>query len=311
MSLAPGLFLVAAALGVAFYAMFASPVTRVSLDRRRPPGNVKKSPLSALTDAMVEFVDHTLRSRGWLPFTARELELAAVRMTPGYLVVLVSILAFIAAMLAGTLSRSPLVGLLAAVAVPLMAKLVLRHLAGKRRKAFDGQLDETLQLLAAALRAGHGLTRAFDTVSKETDPPMSEELARVVNENRIGRDLVDAVGQTAERMQNVNFRWVAEAVGIQQETGGNLNEVLDKVGSTIRERNKLLRDVRTLSAEGRMSAMVLVALPFLTVAGLSFLNPDFMRPLYTTSTGLIAFVVSGVLLTVGIVWMKIIVNVKV
>lgn len=300
-----------AALVAVAYALFAAPVNRVAINRRRPPGELKKSTLTAVTDAMVEFVDRMLKSRGWVPFTAKELELAAVRITPGYLVVLVIALAFVAASLVGIATQNLVLGLFAAVAVPVGAKLILRHLAAKRRKAFDGQLEQTLLLLAGALRAGHGLTRAFDTVSRETDAPMSEELARIVNENRIGRDLVDAVEQSAARMQSVNFRWVAEAVGIQQETGGNLNEVLDKVGTTIRERNELLGDVRTLSAEGRMSAMVLIALPFLTVAGLSFLNPEFMGPLYTTSTGHIAFGVCAVLLTIGIAWMKIIVNVKV
>lgn len=311
MTLLLGIVLIVGSLGVLFYLLFAPPVAKVPLDRRRPEGTAQTSPLTALTQALVDLVDRRLRSRGWVPFTAKELELAAVSMTPGYLVVLVAVLSLISLMLVTGLTQNVLIGLLVAVLVPFGAKAVLRHMAGKRRAAFAAQLDETLQLLAAALRAGHGLTRAFDTVSKECEPPMSAELARIVNENRIGRDLVDAVSQTADRMQNSDFQWVAEAVGIQRETGGNLNEVLDRVGDTIRERAELQREVRTLSAEGRMSAMVLAALPFLTVGLLSVVNPAFMHPLYTTHAGMVAFGVSAVLFTTGLLWMKTVVNVKV
>lgn len=311
MMLLLGIFGVLGALVAASLALFGSTVGKLDISRRRPPGTVEKSPLSSLTDTIVEMVDRRLRSRGWVPFTARELELAAVKMTPGYLLVLVSMIAFIAFMIVASLGRSIVGAVVVALLVPLFTKLVLRHLAGKRRQAFADQVDETLQLLAAALRAGHGLTRAFDTVSRETDPPMSEELARIVNENRIGRDFVEAVTQTADRMQNLDFRWVAEATGIQRESGGNLNEVLDRVGDTIRERAQLQREVRTLSAEGRMSALVLIALPFLTVGALTVLNPAFMHPLYTTHAGYVAIGISAVLFAVGILWMRVVVNVKV
>jgi tight adherence protein B len=311
MTLTLGFLCVVGALTALWVALFAAPVSRIDVTRRRPPGIVKKSTLTALTDSLVDLVDRRMRSRGWVPFTAKELELAGVRMTPGYLVVMVSMLAASAFMLITLLAQNVIGALVIAALVPLGAKLVLRRKAAARRTAFADQLDETLQLLAAALRAGHGLTRSFDSVSKEIEPPMSEELARVVNENRIGRDLVDAVTQTAERMQNEDFRWVAEAVGIQKETGGNLNEVLDRVGSTIRERGELMREVRTLSAEGRLSAWILAALPVLTVTGLSFINAEFMHPLYSSRAGAIAFVISGILFCVGIMWMRIIVNVKV
>jgi tight adherence protein B len=311
MSLALGILGVLGALCAMSFALFGPQVPRIDVSRRRPPGTTRTSALTSLINAMVELVDRRLRSRGWAPFTAQELELAAVKMTPGYLVVLVSIISFISFMVVSSLSRNILGAFVVSLLVPVVAKLVLKHLAGKRRAAFANQVDETLQLLAAALRAGHGLTRAFDTVSRETDPPMSEELARIVNENRIGRDLVDAVTQSAVRMQNPDFRWVAEATGIQRETGGNLNEVLDRVGETIRERAQLKREVRTLSAEGRMSALVLIALPFLTVGALSVLNPAFMHPLYTTRAGYMAMGISVVLFAVGILWMRVIVNVKV
>lgn len=311
MILVTGIILVLGSLAAALYVVFAPPVSAVPLERRRAQGAVQESAMTALTQSVVDLVDRRMRSRNWAPFTARELELAAVSMTPGYLVVLLSIISIIAFTVFVGLTQNVLIALIAALVVPFGAKIVIRSMTSKRRQAFAGQLDETLQLLAAALRAGHGLTRAFDTVSKECEPPMSSELSRIVNENRIGRDLVEAVSQTADRMQSADFQWVAEAVGIQRETGGNLNEVLGRVGDTIRERGELAREVRTLSAEGRMSAMVLAALPFLTVGVLSVVNPAFMNPLYTTRAGLIAFGISSVLFVSGILWMKIVVNVKV
>ena len=124
--------------------------------------------------------------------------------------------------------------------------------------------------------------------------PTSEEFARIVNENRIGRDLVEAMNTTADRMASQDFRWVAEAVAVQRDTGGNLNEVLDNVGATIRERNHILREVQTLSAEGRMSAVILMVLPIFVGLGMTVTNPGYMAPLFEGMTGYIVLGVRGV-----------------
>ena len=195
--------------------------------------------------------------------------------------------------------------------MPLVAKVTLSSRATKRRAAFEEQLEPTLQLVASALRAGHSLTRAIDTTSRDSLSPTAEEFGRILNENRIGRDLVEAMHTTAERMESEDFHWVAEAVSVQRETGGNLNEVLDRVGDTIRERSALKREIRTLSSEGRASARVLMLLPVFVGAGQFAINQEAQAPLYTTTTGHIALGVSLLLYVVGGLWMRAITNVKI
>lgn len=299
------------ALGLISFAVMAPNVGKVALSRRRPPGTEAMSPLRVVSEGLVNLVDAVLKRRGWVPFPSSEIEMASLRMTAASLVVLVSVLGFTAFLLAASISGSVLIGLLVALLVPIITKVVLRQRGNKRRVAFGEQLDESLQMIASALRAGHSLARALDTASREAPVPTSEEFARIVNENRIGRDLVEAMNTTADRMASQDFRWVAEAVAVQRDTGGNLNEVLDKVGATIRERNHILREVQTLSAEGRMSAVILMVLPIVVGLGMSVTNPGYMAPLFEGMTGFVVLGVALFLFTVGGLWMRIIVNVKV
>lgn len=311
MTLFLGLTATMMALGLTSYAVLAPSVEKVALSRRRPVGTEPKSQLTALVDGLVALVDSVLKRRGWVPFPSAEIEMASLRMTAGSLVVLVSTLSFVALLLGTAFSGNLLVGVVLAVLVPVVTKVVLRSRGGKRRTAFGEQLDESLQMIASALRAGHSLARALDTASREAPAPTSEEFARIVNENRIGRDLVEAMYTTADRMDSQDFRWVAEAVAVQRDTGGNLNEVLDKVGATIRERNQILREVKTLSAEGRMSGIVLMVLPVVVALGMTATNPGYMAPLFQGTTGFIVLGAAAVLFAVGGLWMRVIVNVKV
>ena len=148
--------------------------------------------------------------------------------------------------------------------------------AGRRQAAFADQLDDSLQLMAGSLRAGHSLLRAVDAVSQDAVSPTSEEFARIVNETRVGRDLSDSLDEVAERMGSDDFTWVAQAIAIHREVGGNLAEVLDAVGHTIRERNQIRRQVKALSAEGKLSAIVLGALPFAIIGFISMTNPAYL-----------------------------------
>ena len=160
--------------------------------------------------------------------------------------------------------------------MPFGAKLLLKFRAARRQAAFADQLDDSLQLMAGSLRAGHSLLRSVDSVASEADAPTSEEFARIVNETRVGRDLNDALDEVAERMGSDDFTWVAQAIAIHREVGGNLAEVLDAVGHTIRERNAIRRQVKALSAEGKLSAIVLMALPFGVIGFISMSNPGYL-----------------------------------
>ena len=301
----------ASAVALAAYAITAPPVDRIPLERRRYEHSEQKPVLSLTTDYLVSTVDRLLREREWVPFRARELELAGLRTTPGSFLVTVAAGAVAAVMLIVVVTGNLLVGLLVgAVLVPGGAKLALRIATGRRRSAFDSQLDESIQMIAAALRAGHSFSRALDAVARDSQSPTAEEFSRVVNENRLGRDLVTALEQTAARMQSEDFRWVAEAVAVHRDTGGNLNEVLDRVGQTMRERNQVRRQITSLASEGRFSAVILMALPVVVGGFYSLINPGYMSPLFTEPIGRVLLAGSLVLYVVGGLWMRAIVNVK-
>jgi tight adherence protein B len=292
------------------YVLLAQP--RVAVERRTAGGPVsQRGSVGALSDAVVSAVDVVLRRRGWVPFSAAELETAGVTASASAVVTAILVLAASLLMLTTVLTGSIVLGLFFGAGVPAIAKLVLVGKASRRRAAFAAQLQDSLQLVAAALRSGQSMARALDSVSREAPPPMSTEMARVVNENRLGRDLVVAMEGTAERMQNDDFRWIAEAVAIQRQSGGNLNEVLDRVGETLRERAAIRDKVKSLAAEGVFSAMIIMALPVFVMLLYVVTNRTYASILFTTKTGGIAMGIGLLLYAIGGLWMRSIVKVKV
>lgn len=197
--------------------------------------------------------------------------------------------------------------MLTLAAVPLgtvVPFLFLALRAARRRARFEEQLPGTLQLLAGALQAGHSLQQAVATAAQEAGDPVAGELQRVLTEARLGRPLEEAFEAMAERMGSIDFEWTVMAINLQRQVGGNLAEVLGTVGQTIRERSALKRQVRALSAEGRLSCAILTVLPVLMFGALLVFNPVFLSPLYTTRTGLLMLAAAAVLMAGGVVWMK-------
>ena len=188
------------------------------------------------------------------------LDRAGLNVRPGEFIVLTAGMA-VAGLALGWFVH-PFVGLGIAAAIGFSSRFFVAFLGMRRRNLFATQLDNTLLVLASSLRAGHGVQRALSAVAEESESPTNEEFTRVVAETRIGRDLIEALQGVADRLGNEDFEWVVRAVAINRELGGNLSEVLDNVANTIRERNQLRRQVKALSAEGRLSAMVLYILPF-------------------------------------------------
>jgi tight adherence protein B len=219
-------------------------------------------------------------------------------------------IAVFAALAVGLFMGNLLLGLLLAVAAVLVPRLVLAQRAATRRRRFGDQLDSTLQLLAGSLRAGYGLTQAMDAVASEAPVPTSDEFRRVVVEARLGREMLDAMIAMSQRMDNSDMLWVAEAIGIQRQVGGDLSEVLDTVAKTVRERAQIHRQVRALSAEGRISAVILIAVPFVLVGVVAAFNQDYLTELFTTSLGQRLMMASAVLMIFGIVWVRRIIKVS-
>jgi len=308
-----GWALAAASLFVIVLMVVAPVGSRVPAERRRPPGTVPVSTTSRVAAGLVGALERAMRRRSNGSFEAR-LELAGVRTPPAGFVLLVlcasAVLAALGALLGGLTFWSIPVAIVFAALAPLGARIVLSVRTSRRRATFADQLDDSLALLAGGLRAGHSLLRAVDGVSQDVESPSKEEFARVVNETRIGRDLGDALRVTAERMQSDDFRWVAEAVAINQEAGGNLSDVLDQAGRTIRERNEIRRQVKALSAEGRMSALVLMLLPVGVFVLVMLGRPGYFLPLFTNVLGIAAIVVAVILMVLGGLWMRVAVRVK-
>jgi tight adherence protein B len=276
---------------------------RVPLARLDPTVAPPTSALAGAGAAAGAAVEKVLVKRGRLVAGAAALENAGIAMTlPDF--VLVVALGTIGTAVLGVLLAGVVVGLLLAAAVPLGARLVVKVKAGRRRARFADQLDDALQLMASSLRAGHSLLRAVDGVSHDAPAPMAEEFARIVNETRVGRDLGEAIDEVAARMASDDFLWVAQAISIHREVGGNLAEVLDAVGHTIRERNAIRRQVKALSAEGKLSAVVLMALPFGIIGFISMTNPGYLEKFTESLLGYGMLAVSSVMLLVGAVWLK-------
>lgn len=225
-------------------------------------------------------------------------------------VVLLMIAGILVAGALGVVLAGPLLGLALGLVVPIATKVAVNLLATRRQRAFADQLDDSLQLMASGLRAGHSLMQALNSVATEAEEPTSVEFSRVINETRVGRELGHALDETARRMNSADFAWVTQAIAINREVGGNLAEVLDGVGHTIRERNQIRRQVKALSAEGRLSALVLMALPLGVLAFLSLSNPAYIAR-FTESFAGYALIAAGVLLlVVGGLWLRKVVSFK-
>lgn len=189
--------------------------------------------------------------------------------------------------------------------------LYLSRKHGKRVAAFNAQLAETLTLMAGGLSAGLSLPQAVDTVVREGHEPMASELRRALVEQRLGVGIEEALDGVADRMESQDFAWVVMAVRIQREVGGNLAELLTTVSDTLREREYLRRQVKVLSAEGRMSAWVLGGLPILMFLYMLFMRPDSVKVLYTEPLGLVLSAVAVLMLLSGFFVMSKIVKVEV
>lgn len=189
--------------------------------------------------------------------------------------------------------------------------LWLSRKANKRRQAFENKLPETLDFISRALRAGHSLTGALGEVGKEFPDPIGQEFKIVADEMAFGIPFKDAIGQLADRIRSNDINFFVISLLIQHETGGNLTELFDTLAGTIRERMKLRGKIRTLSSEGRASAWILGGMPFVLAGILTIINPSYMALLWTTPQGKNLILTGGVLMAVGALVLKRIIQIKV
>ena len=176
---------------------------------------------------------------------------------------------------------------------------LLKRAQSKRQSAFEVQLPEALDMLVNALRSGYSLQAAMDFVGSEIPAPLGPEFARFYDEQRLGMEVRLALLRFQERVGTVDARMFITSLLIQRETGGNLGEVLTKLADLMRDRVAFRGQVRTLTAEPKMSARVLASLPLAVFLIINFINPSFMEPLLTTQTGHYLIAYAGVSVVLG------------
>jgi tight adherence protein B len=257
---------------------------------------------SQLTQRVADAAEAFLERRGRRQSLAARLEVAGISLRTGEFVVLVSACAAIGA-LAGIALAGLLGFLLGAAGVPLAAWAVVNVRVDRRRAQFADLLPDNLQLLTGTLRSGHSLMHALDTLGREASEPARTEFRRVLLETRVGRDPSDALAAVADRMDSDDFSWVVSAIDINREVGGDLPAILDNVADTIRERQRVHRQIKALTAEGRISGYVLTALPPVLALILAALNPTYFSRL-TSGGGAVLLIASAVLVVLGWLWMR-------
>lgn len=269
----------------------------------RRVAEIRPTALSALANSATNLAETTLASSDRLTPMNAALERAGLAIRPAEFVVL-TVSGALAGAALGFFLAGPAAGLMLAAVVVVFVKFRISSLTSKRSSQFAGQLSDTLQLMASSLRAGYGLLQAVDAVATEAPAPASEEFQRIKVETQLGREVEDAMKAASVRVQSEDFQWVAESIEIHRQIGGDLAEILDAVNETIRDRNRIRRRIRALSAEGRISGIVLSLIPAVLVIVIALLNPAYLLELTDTTVGrFLIFAGLGAWL-VAVVWMR-------
>ena len=187
----------------------------------------------------------------------------------------------------------------------------LRYKRGVRMRRFEEQFPEALDLLSRAIRAGHAFQTAMGMVADELPPPVGTEFRKSFEQQNFGLPLKEALNLLGERVPLMDVRFFATAVNIQRETGGNLAEILDNLAHVVRERFKILRQVRVHTAHGRFTGYVLLGLPAALSVALMFISPDHMKTLFTHPMGRTMVLGAIVMQTIGFLWIKKVIKIEV
>ena len=213
--------------------------------------------------------------------------------------ILLGISFLLTAVVAGLITRKWYIGIIMAVVVVMAEWIYVLLKTDRREAAFTNQMGDCLMMVANAMRAGFSFLQAMDLVSKEMEPPISDEFKHVMRDIGLGASVERALDDMDKRVGSPDFSLVVTAVLIQQQVGGDLAHILDTISDTIQDRIRMRREVRTLTAQGRMSGWVLAILPFGLGALISVMNPSYMEPLFTERIGQIAIGAAVVMVLIG------------
>jgi tight adherence protein B len=271
---------------------------------------------SVLSGQVLQLSDKLIAGRTWTARAALLLERAdlPLRANEWYVLRVVAVIVSVAAgwvFFAGSGAGTAL-GVLGGAVVGVVAPLTfLKVAAGRRARKFETQLPDSLTLIASSLSTGFSLAQAIDAVVRDAAHPTAKEFSRALAETRIGSDLEDSLDRLSHRMGSSNLEWTTMAIRIQRQVGGNLAETLRTTAGTLRERESLHRHVKGLSAEGRLSAYILIAMPIGLFLFMNMVNHEYLSLLWTEPLGWLMLVFALVSLFIGIVWMRKVVRVEV
>ncbi|GII05872.1 type II secretion system F family protein [Planobispora takensis] len=283
---------------------------RFALRRAAPQGGAGAA-VQGVQGAALALTDKVVRARGRHERITVQLEQAGMRLLPHEWTLLRLGVSFAVTVLLGLLV-SPVAGVLLGPASGWAGcAFYRRHRAARRARRFAEQLPDSLQLVVGSLRSGFSLGQALAALVRESAEPISTEFGRALAETRIGVDLEDALEKAAERTDCRDLSWLVMAIRIQREVGGNLAEIMATAVDTMRERARLRRHVRALTAEGRLSAYVLIALPIGIGAWMFLIRGEYVRPLYTEPLGIVMLGAAVLLVLAGAFWMSRLIKVEV
>lgn len=238
-------------------------------------------------------------------------EQADTKLTPARFLIISAVLGVLGAFATVLSGFTPVAAPLGAAIMAAMPLLWLMWRRKKRLKSFAVQLPDALELISRALRAGHSLSSGFNLVREEMPVPICQEFGRVFEEQNLGVSMDDSLNSLTERVPNLDLKFFSTAIILQRQTGGDLAEILDKIGYIIRERFKIWGQVQALTGEGRLSGIVLLALPPVLFIAVYRLNPDYMMTLFTDPMGKKMLAGAVFLQVIGALVIRKIINIKV
>jgi tight adherence protein B len=261
--------------------------------------------------SQIPWFNRLLLSFNWTDKLNRLLEQADTKYPLGIYILLTILLALAGLLVSSWLTSNYLIVIPATVVLGMIPFFYVYTKKKRRMDKFQRQLPEALDLVARALRAGHAFTGGLKMVADEMGDPVGTEFDKTLDEINFGVGIPEALKGLSNRVYCPDLKFFVISVIIQRETGGNLAEILDNLSYLIRERFKLFGRIRVLSAQGRLSAAILIALPFVVALGLSFVNPKYIETLSTDPIGRILVICALIMMTFGVLVMKRMIAIKV
>ena len=284
------------------------------LFKNKPNKNVKskrkESILARAKGEGAEAIKRSEKSRKLMDTLFDALISADIMMRPEEFALIWIVVTFVPSGLAALFGAGMLPSLTLAGLGVFLPLLVIKIKKEKRLKVFESQLGDTLIMICNSLRSGFSFQQAMDNVAMDMPAPIGVEFSRVCNEIRYGATLEDALGNMADRIKSSDLLLVVSAVCIQRTTGGNLSEILTTISNTIRDRLKIKGEIRSITAQGRTSGMIIGALPAIIAVALMIINPNYMSTFFTTSIGRIMLIVCVVMEVFGFLAIRKVVTIR-